>query len=72
MTQALSPAERRRKARAMHRSESKPSIREIAEALGVSHGTIHRDVNQEAAKRYAEQARKYKRRTPAAEREVTK
>jgi IS30 family transposase len=56
----------------MHRSESKPSIREIAEALGVSHGTIHRDVNQEAAKRYAEQARKYKRRTPAAEREVTK
>ncbi|HSC21901.1 MAG TPA: hypothetical protein VLC07_09255 [Solirubrobacterales bacterium] len=54
--------ERRRKARQMRRRTPTPSIREIAEALGVSVGTAHRDANPEAAERYAEQARNYKRR----------
>jgi DeoR/GlpR family transcriptional regulator of sugar metabolism len=62
MTATLSPTERRREAQRMREQKPKPSIRKIAEALGVSVGTAHRDVNPEAAERYAEQARKYKRR----------
>lgn len=58
----LTPAQRRRKARAMHGSETEPSIRQIADALGVSPGTIHRDINPEAHERYREKAREYKRR----------
>lgn len=69
MTATLSPTERRRKAREMREATPTPSIREIAEAFGVSVGTAHRDVNPEAARRYAERAREYKRRTPAAKRE---
>lgn|GEM_PF-5589662 len=71
MTTTLSPVEeRRRKARQMRKRTPTPTIREIAEALGVSVGTAHRDVNPEAAERYAEQARNYKRRTERQEREV--
>jgi len=54
--------ERRRKAREMYDQEPRPTIREIAEALGVSIGTAHRDVNPGAAERYREGARNYKRR----------
>jgi transposase len=64
MSATLSPAERRRKARQMRRRTPTPSIREIADELGVSVGTAHRDVNPEAAERYAEQARKYKQQAP--------
>jgi len=54
--------ERRRQAREMYDADPQPTIREIAEVLGVSVGTAHRDVNPGAAERYREGARNYKRR----------
>lgn len=53
----MTPAERRRRARQMYRRKNRPTIREIAEELGVSVGTAHRDVNPEAAERYRRPAR---------------
>ena len=55
-------AERRRRAKAMRSRTPTPSIREIADALGVSPGTIHRDINPDAHERYSSKARDYKRR----------
>ncbi len=61
MSETMTPAERRQKARAMRRRKARPSIREVAEELGVSPGTIHRDLNRKAHGRYLKKARAYKR-----------
>ena len=51
-----------RQARARHLHAQGLKVREIAEALGVSPGTAHRDVNPEAAERYRIASRERKRR----------
>jgi DNA-directed RNA polymerase specialized sigma24 family protein len=65
----MTVAERRTKARRMHRKGEGKTVREIAEALGVSVGTAHRYVNPEAAERYRIATRERKRRQ--AERQTT-
>lgn len=44
--------ERRQEAKRLYRRGKGLTIREIAERLGVSPGTIHRDINEEARERY--------------------
>lgn len=58
----MTATERRNRARRMYRRKDRPTIREIADELGVSVGTAHRYVNAEAAERYRLAARERKRR----------
>lgn len=62
--------QRQRKARRLHRNGEGLTVREIAEELGVSPGTVHRDVNPEAAERYRLAGRERKRRAAMHRRDI--
>lgn len=58
----MTAEERRAKARTMRRRKPRPTVREIADELGVSIGTAHRYINPKAAKRYQVASRERRRR----------
>lgn len=63
----MTAAERRRVAEYLRSRRLTP--RQIAEELGVSVGTVHRDLNPEAAERYRIASREHRRRTNATDQE---
>lgn len=64
--------ERRREAKRLYKRGKGLTIREIAERLGVSPGTIHRDINEEARERYQQAWREWdERRKTSSNRNVT-
>ncbi len=57
----MTPTERQRRAREMYARRPRPSMREIAEELGWSVGTIQRDLNPDSKRKANEACREYMR-----------